>query len=331
MTPFELTKRLIDIESITGHELAVAEFLANHLARSGFRVARQEVAPNRPNLWVTTGSRPRVVLCTHLDTVPPFYPASEDADFIYGRGACDVKGILAAMVFAAENLLREGVREFGLLFLCGEETNSIGAHTSNELSPTSEYIIVGEPTGNKLAAGHKGLLALMCTATGRACHAAFPQLGESAVDKLLDFLHRVRTAEFEADPVLGTPSLNIGLIRGGVAHNVVADHAEATVSIRTPTATSALLAQIEALAGDGIDLKIMTRSEPQKLFTVTGFEQAVMPYCTDIPHLRSWGKPLLIGPGDPRTAHTDGERIEKKQGLAAVEVYADLVRKLLSL
>lgn len=326
---FGFTKTLINCDSVTGKEAAVGDLVAEQLAALGLRVQKQQVEGDRCNLFATTAESPRVILCTHLDTVPPFIPASEDTEYIYGRGACDVKGGLAAMVCAAERLLQEGVTHFGLLFPCSEETDSAGARKSNEISPGPDFIIVAEPTMNKLAVGHKGMLTLRFTAKGKAAHSAFPELGESAVHTLLDFLQLLRATELPADAILGKPTLNVGKISGGLAHNIFAESAEATVSLRAATATQKLLDKVQSLTPPQISFEVQVRSEPQKLHTVSGFETTVVPFCTDIPHLRNWGKPLLIGPGDATLAHTAEERVEKKQLSEAVGIYTKLVKQLL--
>jgi acetylornithine deacetylase len=327
---FQLTRELINIPSVTGDEAAVTEFVSDHLKRLGFQVREQTVAAGRKNILASASGNPKVLLCTHLDTVPPIIPASEDEEHIYGRGACDAKGILAAMITAGARLLEKNVRDFGLLFLVGEETDSRGAKAANTLDVKSKYIIVGEPTENKLGAGHKGLIAIKLTARGRAAHSAFPELGDSAIVKLLDTLHLIRNSDFGADPILGTSLVNIGTLAGGVAHNVIADHASAELSIRNTVASEQVLAKLKSLANGKAEIEVLTRSEPQKLHTLPGFEQVVLPFGTDIPHLKNFGRPLLIGPGSATVAHTESERIEKRQLTAAVDIYVNLVQKLLA-
>ncbi len=330
MNLFQLAKELINIPSITGNEAAVAEFVSTHLKHHDFQVREQTVEADRKNILATAGANPKVLLCTHLDTVPPLIPSSEDDEHIYGRGACDAKGILAAMITAAVRLKEKNIREFGLLFLVGEETDSLGAKAANALNVNSQYIIVGEPTENKLGAGHKGLIAIKLSARGRAAHSAFPELGDSAISKLLDVLHLIRNSDFGADPILGTSQVNIGTINGGVAHNVIADHASATLSIRNTVVSGQVLAKLKSLVNGKAEIEILTQSEPQKLHTVPGFAQVVLPFGTDIPHLKNFGKPLLIGPGSATVAHTATERIEKQQLTAAVDIYVNLVQKLLT-
>ncbi|HEY0553724.1 MAG TPA: M20/M25/M40 family metallo-hydrolase, partial [Thermoanaerobaculia bacterium] len=249
MHPFELTRALIDIDSTTGREGEVGDFLfrtLEELARaSGGAVERMAVEEGRFNVFASWGE-PAVVLSTHMDTVPPFFPSSEDDEFLYGRGACDTKGGIAAMLQAARELLDEGVRGFGLLFVVGEETDSLGAQVANRQPRGARYLINGEPTENRLALGSKGYLYLRIEADGRAAHSAYPELGDSAVDKLLEVLARLRSLSLPTDPILGDTTINVGTLSGGRAPNVVADHARAEVTLRTVGETADLRRRIAA-------------------------------------------------------------------------------------
>src|SRR5258708_8432551 len=218
MNLFDLTRRLISIPSISGDEKAVAEFLAEYLSTAGFDVELQEAEDNRPNVYARKGE-PEVVLSTHTDTVPPYVEFREDDEFIYGRGACDAKGRIAAMVKAGEALIEANVGDFGLLFVVGEEAGSPGARAANEIPNRSRYLINGEPTESKLALGSKGALRAMLRASGRAAHSAYPQMGESAVDKLLDALTDLRRMDLPIDETLRAPTINIGMSTRGVASN----------------------------------------------------------------------------------------------------------------
>jgi acetylornithine deacetylase len=330
MDLFELTKALVNIPSVTGSESALADFLVTFLRKRGFDVREQVVERKRRNVFAAAGPKPGVVLCTHMDTVPGPAVASEDGEYIYGRGSCDAKGIMSAMIVAACALLEERIQSVGLLFVVGEETDSLGARRANALDPGSRFIIVGEPTGNKLASGHKGILTIRLSTQGRKAHSAFPHLGESAVTKLLDCLQIVRSLELGEDPALGTNLMNIGRIEGGVAPNVIPDAAEAVISYRTAVAPDQVLARIIGAVGKSADIKVITQSDPQILHTVPGFEQAVMSFGSDIPHLKAFGKPLLIGPGSALDAHTESEKIEKKSMLEAVDIYRKLVKALMA-
>ncbi|NIM58850.1 MAG: M20/M25/M40 family metallo-hydrolase [Candidatus Aminicenantes bacterium] len=329
MTIYELTKAFINIPSITGHEGEIADFVSSYLKSQDFDLKEQIIEERRRNILATAGSKPRIILCTHMDTVPQYFAASEDEYYIYGRGACDAKGIMASMIWAAQELKKDGLTEIGLLFVVGEETDSIGAKMANSLRVGSRFIIVGEPTENKLGIGHKGLLTLKVIAKGKAAHSACPELGESAIEKLLDALQRIRLLDFGKDPVMGKSVLNVGTIKGGVAANVVANHASAEVSIRSALPIKHVLRKVKAVVNRKVLIEVLMQSEAQRLFTVPGIEQIVLPFGTDIPHLKSFGKPLLLGPGSFLLAHTEREKIEKRQLSEAVEIYENLVRKLL--
>ncbi|MES1210749.1 MAG: M20/M25/M40 family metallo-hydrolase, partial [Acidobacteriota bacterium] len=243
MDLFALTRALIDIESVTGNERAVGEFLFDYLtalaSRTGGRVERMTVDRERFNLLAVWDS-PEVVLSTHIDTVPPFFPSSEDAEHVHGRGACDAKGILAAMIKAVEALLDDGRRGFGLLIVVGEETDSLGAQVANRQPRGARFLINGEPTENRLALGSKGALYLRIEARGRMAHSAYSELGESATDRLLEALARLRAVPLPTDPILGETTINVGTLSGGRAANVVADEAQAEVMIRTVGETAGL-------------------------------------------------------------------------------------------
>jgi acetylornithine deacetylase len=325
----ELAKKLVNIPSVTGSEAEIAGFLSSYLRNKGFELEEQKVEGKRRNIFAKLHPGPKVILCTHLDTVPPFYGAREDESFIYGRGACDAKGIIACMILAAQELSREGVKEIGLLFVVGEETDSIGAKTAGSLSVDSEYVIVGEPTENKMGSGHKGIVNLKISAEGKSAHSAFPDLGESAVEKLLDVLQEIRALDFREDPILGKTVINIGKIEGGLAFNVIADSASAEVSFRSGLSSEEIIGAVKAVAGRRARIDVVSQSEPQFLFTVPGFEQVVLPYGTDIPYLQKFGKPLLLGPGSALVAHTENERVEKEQLFDAVEIYKKIVKILL--
>ncbi|MCX6560144.1 MAG: M20/M25/M40 family metallo-hydrolase [Candidatus Aminicenantes bacterium] len=330
MDPIGLLKDLVGIPSTTGSEGALADHLAGLFDQLPFRVLRQPVEPGRDNLFITAGEDdPKVVLCTHMDTVPGAAAATEDEKSIYGRGACDAKGSLAAMAAAAFGLADRGVSGFGLLFVVGEETDSIGARTANGLGLGSGALIVGEPTGNKLGLGHKGALFVELHVAGRRAHSALPHLGASAIEALLDILNSLRAADFGRDPVLGPTLLNIGRIEGGVAPNVIADEATSVLGLRPAVSCSETLARLaEAVAGRA-RIEIITASEPQKLWTLPGFETDLFPFGTDCPHLTAFGRPFLVGPGDARWAHAEDERIAKSEILAAVPIYESLVTRLL--
>lgn len=332
-----LTRALIDIESVTGNERAIGEFLFVYLSslatRTGGSVERMAVDRDRFNLFASWGS-PAVVLSTHIDTVPPFFPSSEDAEHVHGRGACDTKGILAAMIKAIEGLLSDGVRGFGLLLVVGEETDSLGAQVANRNPRGSRFLINGEPTENRLALGCKGALYLRIEAEGRMAHSAYPELGESAIDRLLEAVARLRAVPLPSDRVLGETTLNVGTIAGGRAANVIADQARAEIMIRTVGDTAELRRTIhDALAAlpgvlSGVRIAEERESRAVHLGSLPGFETTVVKYTTDIPRLGAWGEPFLLGPGSIHLAHTPQERVPIRELAEAVRLYAEMVRRL---
>jgi len=330
MTLLELTKKLVNIPSVTGSESEIADFLCSYLKGQDFDLKEQKIEDRRRNILSTGGSAPKIILCTHMDTVPQYFSASEDEYYVYGRGACDAKGIMASMIWAAQELKKEGLTEIGLLFVVGEETDSIGAKKANSLNVGSDFIIVGEPTENKLGIGHKGVTTFKITAKGKAAHSAYPHLGESAIERLLDVLQGIRALDFGEDQFLGKSFINIGTIEGGAAPNVIANQASAEVSIRNALPSIQVIGKVKAVLNRKAEVKVLTQSEPQRLFTVPGFEKVVLPYGTDIPYLKSFGKPLLLGPGSALVAHTEDEKIEKVQLFESVKIYKKLVKKLSS-
>jgi acetylornithine deacetylase len=331
MNLFELTRTLIDIPSVSGEEAEVGRFLASHLEGMGFRVETQEVEPGRSNVIATTGARARVVLSTHMDTVPPFIPSSEDETHINGRGSCDAKGIIAAQVTAAARLRGEGFEEFGLLFTVDEELGSLGARAANThpRARECEYLINGEPTDNRLAVGSKGSLRLRLKTAGRAAHSAYPEHGLSAIEKLLDVLSDLRSTVWPRDQFFGETTCNIGTVKGGTRPNVIPADAQAELQIRLVTPSAVVESLLEERVSGRASIEYLSAAEPVALHAVEGFEQEVVRFTTDIPYLPNWGTPLLIGPGSILDAHTDGERVPKRELGDAADAYARLARTLL--
>jgi acetylornithine deacetylase len=327
-----LTRELIQIPSPTGAEGAVVDRVAECLVGLGWTLLRQEVTPGRHNLFATCGPRPEVVLSTHLDVVPPHLPVREDAEWLYGRGACDAKGIAAAMIVAAERLRAEGEDRIGLLFVVGEENGSDGARAAASLAPGSRTLINGEPTEGRLSIGQKGALRVVLEAEGVPAHSAYPEEGRSAVHLLLDALERIRSLALPVDPLLGETTLNVGRIEGGIAPNVLAPDASATLLIRTVAPTAELRAALEAAVHPvGPHLKLSfpldlpaVRSEP-----LEGWDTVTVRYTSDLPLLLNWGQGYQWGPGTIRVAHTDHERIRKAELTEAVDAYIRLIRQTL--
>lgn len=336
---FQDARDLIAIESITGNEAAVTDCLEAKVRAMGLAVHSQKVASSRRNLLAgrrDPGKRAAVLFCTHTDTVPPYIPLSEDENHLYGRGACDTKGISAAMLEAGRRLLAKGIDDFSYLWVVGEETDNAGARKANE-SVRCRHLIVGEPTENKLARGHKGIFVAALRALGVAAHSAYPQRGDSAIHRLLDALGRIRALDFGTDPVLGPATLNIGMIRGGVASNVTAPEAEADINVRVVTSVEEVEAALREALQDPetgrpdprLELEVKARMPKVRTATVPGFEECVVAYGTDIPSLKDVGTPYLIGPGSILDAHTAEEKISKQALVEAVELYARLVEKLI--
>jgi acetylornithine deacetylase len=333
MDLFELTRALIDIDSVTPNEEQVGLFLLEHLgaltARTGGRVERMDVEPHRFNVLASWGA-PVVTLSTHMDTVPPFFTSREDDEMLWGRGACDTKGIIASMIHAASALAEEGLRGIALLFVVGEERNSAGAYAASKQNRGSRFLINGEPTESKLAIGSKGALRFEIVAKGKMAHSAYPHLGESAIEKLLDALERIRKIPMPRDPVLGASTLNIGTIQGGRAPNVIPDHARAEVFLRLVDSGDSLRASVAQAAGSSAEANEVLSIPALHLGAVDGFETTVVSYTTDIPAFNgSWGKPFLFGPGSIHFAHTDEERVPKAELLESVQIYQKLVRQLI--
>lgn len=334
MNVFELTRALVDIESISDNEMQVGAYLESHLSAlasaSGGHVERMGVENGRFNVFASWGE-PLVTLSTHMDTVPPFFPSREDADHIWGRGSCDAKGIIASMVGAAEKLLSSGVTNFGLLFVVGEERNSAGAIAASRSPRGSRYLINGEPTENKLVLASKGVLRFEAIASGRLAHSAYPELGESAIEKLLDALEKLRRVPLPTDAILGPSTMNIGTIAGGRAPNVIADSAKAEILVRLVGDPAPIRRSFSAAVGDRVELKEILMIPAIEFHRVDGIPTTVVAYTTDVPMFAgAWGEPLLLGPGSIHVAHTAEERIAKRDLLQAVDLYADAVRRLVA-
>ncbi|MFA6956381.1 MAG: M20/M25/M40 family metallo-hydrolase [Thermoanaerobaculia bacterium] len=330
--PIKLARQLIDIPSPTDHERAVAEFLEPLLASIGFSVERHYVTDHRFNLLARTATQPRVVLCTHLDTVPPFIASSEDATHLFGRGACDTKGLMAAMLRAAEQLLLGGVDAFGMLLVVGEETDSIGAKRANEHFGNlgSEYVVVGEPTESRFVRASKGALTVTVAFRGIAAHSAYPERGDSAIVKLADAVKAISAHDWGEHPSLGRSTANVGVIRGGIKANIVPPAAELEMIFRIVEEPELVLRKLEALVAPlGGSVASWYGNAPVPMAVPRGVESTVVAFNTDAPHLRKLGKPLLFGPGSILDAHTDRERIAKADLLDAVETYRGLVVDLI--
>ena len=332
LDPIALARQLIDIPSPTDHEGGVAAFLEKELTRLGYVCRRQDVSAARFNLYASAGGRPRVILNSHIDTVPPWFQSSETEEHIFGRGACDTKGVIAAMIAAGERLRARNVRDFAFLFVVGEETDSIGAKTANPefAGLGSEFVVVGEPTESIFARASKGALTCFVRFEGVAGHSAYPERGDSAINKLVNAVAEIHATSWGEDEILGKTTVNVGVIRGGQKPNVIAAEAEAEMIFRlvtTPEDVQARLEKIVAKHGGRITL---SRGNPPQFMTVPqGAKSQVVAFNTDVPHLPGLGKPLLFGPGSILDAHGAEEKISKKELLAAVGTYEEMVIALL--
>ncbi len=330
MNLFELTKTLMNIPSVSGDEEAVGFFLRDHLESLGWTVELQAVSANQNNVIAYLNAHPRVFLSTHMDVVPPHIAPTEDDEKIYGRGACDAKGIIASQIFAAEELRKQGINDIGLLFTVEEEQSSTGAKVANlhPIAAKCEYLVNGEPTDLDLAIGSKGTFRLNILTEGKAAHSAYPEMGESAIEKLLEILQDIRNTDFPNDDFFGETTVNIGTIEGGLALNVIPPRAEAGLAIRLTTKRASVETSLEEIVGTRGKIEVLSCSEPVKMLEVEGFNQKVVRFTTDIPYLTNWGTPLLLGAGSILVAHTKDEFVLKKDLETAVGLYVNLVKKL---
>lgn len=324
-----LATELLAIESTTGRERDAVEFVSRWLVSHGWNVSLQEVEPGRSNVWATRAGG-GVTLSTHLDTVPPFVPPRRDGDRLYGRGACDAKGIAAAMMIAAQRLADQGEERVDLLFVVGEEKGSPGARAANRLPATSRFLVNGEPTESKLASGCKGAQRVIVRVRGREAHSAYAHLGSSALEPLLELLPQLKEVALPIDPVLGATTYNIGVLRAGTEANIVPGLAEAEIMIRLVGDVAPVRAAFAAWAGDRAELVWGSHIPAQRFDVLNGFEVEAVAYTSDIPLLDKWGSPLLFGPGSIHVAHTPLEYIDVTELEASVDAYVRIVRTLLA-
>lgn len=327
--PVALARRLIDIDSTTGREGEVAGVVAAWLRERGYSVLEQPIGPGRANVIAAVGE-PELVFSTHLDCVPPFLPSRVEHGVLYGRGACDAKGILAAQVAAAERLRAKGERRVGLVFVAGEERGSDGAKAANLIASRSRYLVNGEPTDLRLGTATRGCFRVKLAAAGKAAHSGYPELGESAIERLVDALVALRGAAWPVDPDLGTTHYTVGLMSGGVAPNVVPPAAEAEVFFRTVGPHDEVRRVLAATIGGLAAVEEILELPVVRLHTVPGFETAVFSFVSDVPYLSAWGTPLLVGPGSIHVAHTDREHLRIDELHAAVDTYERLAERLLA-
>lgn len=325
----DLTRALVDIDSTTGREAAACAWLSGYLRERGFLVREQPLGDGRANVLAFLAPRPQVVLSTHIDCVPPFFPSRLDGALLRGRGSCDAKGALAAQVCAVERLREQGDERVGLLFVVGEERGSDGAAAADTIAPGSRYLVDGEPTDSRLGLATRGVLRLRLVAEGRAAHSSQPQRGVSAIDKLLDALVALRAIVLPEDPQLGRTFYCVGLISGGIAPNVISPSAEAELNFRTVGPGDAVVACLEPLR-PLVAIERVLEVPPVRMHTVPGYAAEAFAFTTDIPLLGRWGRPLLFGPGSILVAHTEDEHVELAELEGAVDAYAGIAASLLA-
>ena len=326
--PIALARTLIDIDSTTGREGDAGRVLAAFLRDRGYSVLEQPVSDDRINV-IAAVDEPSIVFSTHIDCVPPFFPSRVEHGLLYGRGACDAKGILAAQVAAAEQMRARGETRVGLVFVAGEERGSEGAIAANRIGSRSRYLVNGEPTDNRLGAATRGVYRVRLVTRGVAAHSGYPSLGRSAIEALVDVLVAMRSAPWPEDPVLGRTHYTVGLITGGVAPNVIPPLASAEMIFRTVGPHDEVRGVLAATVGDRAEVEEVLEVPPVSLDTREGFETAVFAYTTDIPLLGNWGTPFLLGPGSIHVAHTDHEHVRVDELVAAVDLYDRLASALL--
>lgn len=324
----ELAARLMEIESTSGREGPVIDWLENYLAGGDWRVRRIPVSPGRDDLFATCVDEPLVTLSTHLDTVPPYLPPRLADGVLWGRGACDAKGIAAAMILAAHALRDRGV-PVALLFVVGEEVSHDGAEAANRMPTTSRVLINGEPTESTLAIGTKGAMRFTLRTSGQAAHSAYPELGRSAITELVRLLRELESLDLPRDEELGHTTINIGLISGGVADNVMAPSAEARLMARLVTPPDVLVALLRDWIGGRAEFEQSITVPLVRLGRLPGFETSIAAYATDIPKLTNWGTPYLFGPGSIHHAHRDDEHVRVDELRAAVDAYVRLAEAAL--
>lgn len=332
LDPIAVARQLIDLPSPTESEFSVGELLDGTLSRLGFSTRRHEVTPTRFNLYASAGGPPRVVLNSHIDTVPPWFESSEDDDYLYGRGACDTKGVIAAMLAAGERLLARDVRDFAFLFVVGEETDSIGAKSANiEFADLgSEFVVVGEPTESMFARASKGALTCIVRFEGVAAHSAYPELGDSAINRMVAAIAEINRTDWGTHEILGHATVNVGVVRGGAKPNIIPAEAECEMIFRLVTTPEDVLRRLELLLVEHGGKIAMSRGNPPQFMVVPdGMPSRVVAFNTDVPWLGNLGKPLLFGPGSILDAHGANERIAKRDLLAAVDTYEQMVVSLL--
>lgn len=327
ISPISLSKALISISSLTGHEERISKFLGKLLKENGFRIKYIYSESRRPNLFAYT-NKPKILFCSHLDTVAPYFPFRENKEQLYGRGACDAKGIIAAQIAAGLKLKGEG-HPIGFLYLVGEEVDHCGAIDVSKKIPNVDAIIVGEPTENRMASATKGIVKIKLISKGKAAHSAYPDRGKSAIDPLLKTLIRIQKLKFPQDKEIGTSTLNIGVIRGGLAANIIPEEASAEILVRTVMKSRDIFKRLKKCCEKGVMAILQSINDPVRLHAAPHFKTSVVSFNTDIPYLKTKAKKIfLLGPGSILDAHGPHEKISKKEIFKAVRLYEQLVKQI---
>lgn len=343
----DLTIELCTIPSITENEADVVDHLTTILKKLGAHVTRENVGGTvgRDNLLaVADKNRPvDLLLTTHIDTVPPYYApkrvvGADGVERLVGRGVIDAKGIAASMIVAWQRLLETNAMvgaNVGLLFVVGEETSSDGAKqaAASGFAPAVKFFIDGEPTDGLLCTAMKGVLAFDLVVKGKAGHSAYPAAGHSATHQLIDDLHRLQHASWPTTS-FGETTLNVGVMNGGVAPNVIAADASARIMMRPTIHPDEILEQVRALLTDSTALSVLTKAAPIELYTVAGEPTCVVAFGSDVPHLMPVlgpraGRPMLFGPGSILDAHTSHEQVAIDDLVAAAAAYERMCVRLL--
>lgn len=331
-----LAKELISIPSVSGNEFEALEYLSTVFTSFGWHYEIHEISEKRFNIFVQF-ENPDVCFTTHIDVVPAkenqFNPEIKNGR-LYGRGACDAKGILASMICAVKNLELNGKSNMALLVVIGEETDGIGAKTaSKQLTGKGiRHIVNGEPTEGKLVAAHKGGLGFRITTRGISCHSGYPEYGIDANNTLVDIAYQIQNTCFGEDPVLGSATVNLGLIKAGSARNVLSDHGQIDGMIRTVTDSESVITKLQDIISDRAEIEILNNAPKVHLKTLPGFEISTVSYATDIPHFLSLGTDcLLYGPGSIKQAHTDDEWIDIIELEDSVTEYCKIFQNLQAL
>ncbi|HEY5220142.1 MAG TPA: M20/M25/M40 family metallo-hydrolase [Gemmatimonadaceae bacterium] len=326
-----LAQLLMSTDSTSDHEGELMAQVHALLEQRGWTTTRIPVSEGRFAVFAPAGDAPFITLSTHLDTVPPFIPPRLDGDILWGRGACDAKGIAAAMICAADVLRAAGVA-VALLFVVGEEVTHDGAHASNDWIAasglTSRAIVNGEPTESTLGRGTKGAVRIIVRTKGQPAHSAYPHLGHSAIEDLVSLLAELPSLALPHDEMFGPTTVNIGRISGGVADNVVAPWAEARLMARLVSPAADAMRVFERWATGRAEIEEGVMVPPVKLGVLPGFETSVVAFATDIPALGNWGAPYLFGPGSIHVAHRDDEHVRVDELRAAVDTYVRIVREI---